>query len=476
MAAKLIAAINSTASFKGATFQLVNDLARQIRADRVAMGWVQGIGASGAIRAVAVSDTEMIDRRMAMIQKLEAAMDECIDQEQAVLYPPPPAQGDAEADVLLAQAITHAHRELAASDARLKVVSLPLRDGDRVVGAITIESTAEGPADIASIELVQSSLDLVTPVLVVRRSDDRNLASRAYTSAIKSGRWLVGPKHTAWKLAGVAAFLALLLTTIIRVEYRVQAPVELQPRLKYVVSVPFDGEIKSLPPGIEAGRTVKKGDVLVEMDSTEARLRLAQARSDIVQATKEADAYLESGKLAEAQQAEARAEQGRAKEALAQFDVGRARILSPIDGTIIAGDLSDRIGAAVKLGEVLFQVAPLNDMVVVARVSDRDIAMIRGAGGESPATTGDIATKSDPGMGYPFVVDRIVPLAQPKDGTNAFEVRGSLAVKDPEQLRRLERAVRPGMEGVAKLNAGRHSLMWIGSRRILDQLRLWLWW
>ena len=73
------------------------------------------------------------------IQKLEAAMDECIDQEQALLYPPPPPQGDAEADVLLAQAITHAHRELAASDARLKVVSLPLRDGDRVVGAISIE-------------------------------------------------------------------------------------------------------------------------------------------------------------------------------------------------------------------------------------------------------------------------------------------------------------------------------------------------
>ena len=83
-----------------------------------------------------------------------------------------PAEGE-KADVLLSQAITHAHRELAASDARLKVVSLPLRDGDKVVGAVTIESTAEGPADIASVELVQAALDLVTPVLVVRRSDDR---------------------------------------------------------------------------------------------------------------------------------------------------------------------------------------------------------------------------------------------------------------------------------------------------------------
>jgi hypothetical protein len=96
----------------------------------VALGWIHGIGSSGVARVVAISDTEMIDRRMAMVQKLAAAMDECLDQEQAVLYPPPPAEGE-KADVLLSQAITHAHRELAASDARLKVVSLPLRDGDK---------------------------------------------------------------------------------------------------------------------------------------------------------------------------------------------------------------------------------------------------------------------------------------------------------------------------------------------------------
>ena len=32
-------------------------------------------------------------------------------------------------------------------------------------------------------------------------------------------------------------------------------------------------------------------------------------------------------------------------------------------------------------------------------------------------------------------------------------------------------ALRPGMEGVAKLDTGKHSLLWIGTRRIRDQLR-----
>ena len=35
---------------------------------------------------------------------------------------------------------------------------------------------------------------------------------------------------------------------------------------------------------------------------------------------------------------------------------------------------------------------------------------------------------------------------------------------------------RPGMTGVAKLNAGEHSLLWIFTHRTVDFLRLNLWW
>jgi len=61
-----------------------------------------------------------------------------------------------------------------------------------------------------------------------------------------------------------------------------------------------------------------------------------------------------------------------------------------------------------------------------------------------------------------------VPLAQPKDGKNAFEVRARFT--GPAG------GLKPGMEGFAHFDTGKHSLMWIGTRRIRDQLRLWLWW
>jgi hypothetical protein len=469
LASRLIGSINTATNFKGAAMQLVNDLARQIRADRVALGWVQGIGASGAVRVVALSDTENVDRRMAMVQKLQAAMDECLDQEQPVLYPPPPAHGaeGSEADVLLSQAITHAHRELASADARLKVISLPLRVDDRVEGVLTIESAAEGPADIASVELIQASLDLIAPILLLRRSDDRPLYKRAYYSSLKAGAWAVGPKHTVWKLVGIALMAATAAATFIHVPYRVEAPMELEARLKHLLSVPFDGTIASVPQGIEPGRIVKAGDLLVELNTEELLLHLADLRGRLLQADTEADLYRKEERYTQAAQADARADQARAQIAAAELKIRQARITAPIDGTILLGDLKDKIGATVRLGDVLLQIAPLESMTVIARVSDSDIGLLRDSHSDQP-TEGELITKAFPNRGFPFTVERIVPLSQPKDGKNLFEVRGVMEASVPW--------LRPGMEGLAKFDTGRHSLMWIGTRRIRDQLRLWLWW
>lgn len=481
LAARLISSVNGAKTFKGACFQLVNDLQRQVRADRVSMGWITAIGGSGSVRAVAISDTEQIDRRVAVVQKLEAAMDECLDQEQAVLYPPPPPRPAAQGgpptapeaalntDPLLSQAITHAHRELAAKDARLKVVSVPMRDGDKVVGVITLESSAEAPADIGSIELVQAALDLVAPVMLIRESDGRPLYKRAYASAIRAGEWLVGPRHTAWKLAGLALFIAALVVTFYHTEYRVEATAEIQPRTRATISAPYDGVIAAVGEGIAPGKLVKAGDVLVTLDTTEILLRIYDASARMTQASKEADLALKAGnRQSEFQQAQARAAQAEANLKRAQRELEQATIRAPIDGTLIAGDLEDKLGAAVRLGDPLFQIAPLDDMLVIAKLSDRDIALVRDQFAEGGASAGLIATRAAPSVRHPFTIERIVPLAQAKDGKNTFEIRAKLDQPVP--------GLRPGMEGIAKFNVGRHSLWYIGTRRIRDQLRLWLWW
>jgi biotin carboxyl carrier protein len=473
LAAKLIAAINTVPGFKGCTLQFVNDLCRQLGVDRVALGWVHGsanasrqntipgAGRTG-VRAVALSDTENLDRRMAMVQKLEAAMEECLDQEQTVLYPPPPVQGDA----VLSQAITHCHRELAASDAKLKVASFPLRitdaRGERIIGVVLIETAAEGNLELSTIELVQATLDLVAPVLAVRYSDDRALPLRAWDSAVKAGAWLVGPKHTVWKLVGVLVMAATAAMFLVHTTYRVGAPMELIPRERRTISAPFDGTIATLAEGVEPGRRVEKGQPLLNLFTYEMELRELEAQNEWLQYDKAADDAMNRRDYAEAAQARARADQIAATRALLRSQIERSRITAPISGTIIAGDLKDKIGAAVKLGDRLFEIADLSDMVVTARVDDRDISLIK------IGQTGEVSPKADPDLKIPFVVESIVPLSQASDGQNTFEVRA--------RLERTPSWFRPGMEGQAKFNTEKRSLAWIASRRIVDTLKVWLWW
>lgn len=482
LAAKLLGAINSTTGFKGCTLQFVNDLCRKLAVDRVGLGWVHGAANAprqGAeptagrrgVRLIALSDTENLDRRMAMAQKLEAAMDECLDQEQTVLYPPPPVSGP-QADVVLSQAIVHAHRELAASDAKLKVASFPLRvvdaHGERIIGVVLVESGGEGNIELATVELIQATLDLVAPVLSVRHSDDRNLALRAVDSALKAGAWLVGPRHTVWKLVGVLVMVATILLFMVTLTYRVSAPMELLARERRTISAPFEGVIASLGKGIEPGRKIEKGQLMVELDTSEMMLNELQARAEIVNAEAEADEQRTKGDRAAAAQAEARADQAKAKADLLRHQIERSRILAPITGTIISGDLTDKVGASIKLGDKLFEVADLSDMIVVAKVDDRDISLIRDPNDPRGPMTGEVSPKADPALKLPFTVEAIVPLSQASEGQNAFEVRARLA-STPAWFR-------PGMEGQAKFNTEKHSLAWIASRRIVDQLKVWLWW
>lgn len=484
LAGRLLASLNSTTGFKGCSFQLVNDLSRQLAVDRVALAWVAGPGAHDTnpmarrfCKMVAISDTENVDRRMAMVQKLEAAMDECLDQQQTVMYPPPAATGTEDADAVLSRAITQAHRELASGDVRLKVASFPLRiadgtmgsggsGGERVVGVVSLEAAGDGALDLSTIELIQATLDLIAPVLLVRRSDDRNLALRAKDSALRSAAWLVGPTHTAWKLAGALVLVGSLVVTFVRMPYRVGAPMEIRPREMRTVSAPFEGVLWSIAAGIESGAKVEAGQTLAEFDTVKLRLEATEVSSEILRFEKEVDEAMKSQEVGKAQQAQAQADQARAKLERLQFEVSRATLKAPISGTIISNDIKDKIRAQVKIGDPLFQIADLNDLVAVVRVEDRDIAMV------AKGQLGEVSPKSAPDVSVPVEVEQIVPLAAAKDGVNAFEVRARLVPKDPAQIA----TFRPGVEGQARLDGPEMSLIGIASRRIVDQARLWLWW
>lgn len=477
LAATLIASVNAVPRFKGACMRFVNDLMRQLQADRVAVSWSSAPDApkdpgaaparDGDLKVVAISDTEHIDRRMAMVRRIETAMHECSDQAQPVRYPPA-EQAEGETDAVLDQAVTHAHKDLVAGDASLKVVSLPLRIGERVFGVVTIESGApEGTAaavamDPATIARLQAAMDLLTPVLRLRKRDDRGIVPRGVESFRTASAWVVGARHTVWKVAGIALIAGLVASAVVQVPYRIEAPLTLEPGVRRTVSIPFTGVVASVSPGIEAGVRVEEGQVLAVLDTSDLELSAAEARQQILEARAEAAELRRRGKLAESQQAAARGDQARARLDLMELRIAQASLRAPIAGLVISGQPKDLIGASVQQGDAIVEIAPADGMILKARVDDRDIGLV------AEGQAGELATMAYPGRRFAFTVDTVVPLAQSVEGENYFEVRGTLD--------RGAEWMRPGMEGLAKFETGDRSLLGIAARRIVDQARLWLWW
>ena len=98
---------------------------------------------------------------------------------------------------------------------------------------------------------------------------------------------------------------------------------------------------------------------------------------------------------------------------------------------------------------------------LILHVDERDIRFV------TRGQKGTVALTGLPWSPLPLVVNRITPVTVAEEGHNSFRVEARL-VEPADRLR-------PGMEGVAKLHAGRRLLLWTWTRASVDWLRLVAW-
>ena len=156
-----------------------------------------------------------------------------------------------------------------------------------------------------------------------------------------------------------------------------------------------------------------------------------------------------------------KAEEAQSQLALVRQQQSRTRLIAPIDGVVIKGDLNQALGAPVQRGEALLTLAPIEQYRLIIEVDERDIDAI------APGQQGRLVLSSQPTEALAITVERVTPVSSARDGHNVFEVEA--------RLRTTANGLRPGMLGVAKIDAGRRSRAWIWSHRIVDSLRL-AWW
>ena len=445
-AMETLSAINQQEKFTGAAMALCNEAAAQWQCERVSIGFLKG----RYVQLKAMSHTEDFSRKMKVVQDIESAMEECLDQDTEIMVP---ALKDS-------AYINRAANNLSKLYGVQSVLSVPLRHEGKVVAVMTLERPLEKIFTIGDVETVRLACELCTARLVNLYEHDRWIGAKLASGSRKFVSFFVGAKYTWTKVIALLCCAAILFLIFARGQFRAKAPFVLEAINQQVIPAPFDGYIENV--NVEIGDSVEAGKtVLATLETTDLKLKLAESEANKNSLEKQAQAYRAENKEAEALISDEKANEAQAQIDYLNYQINQSSLISPMSGIVVKGDLKRQIGAPVRVGDVMFEVCPLEALRAEVLVPEDQIFDIE------TGQDGELALVSYPGRKINFVVEKINPIAEVRSQRNIFKVRVQLLATYP--------GMRPGMEGVAKINVGRRRYAWIWSRKVVNWIRMKLW-
>jgi multidrug resistance efflux pump len=309
------------------------------------------------------------------------------------------------------------------------------------------------------VELCKTLGGLLGPILDLKRENERGLIRHAIGELHSGVQALFGPRHPGVKLIALVLAVIVGFFCVATGTFRVAAKTVVEGAVQRVAAAPFEGYI--LQSFVRAGDIVRAGQVLCRLDDRDLKLeqtRLLSEREQLVRKQRQALAAAERSNMTIIA---AQIDQVDAMLTLVGDKLARATLVAPFDGVVVSGDLHDLLGTPVELGKVLFQIAPLDAYRVILQVEERDIAYVQ------VGQPGVLTLSGAPNQYMDFSVQQITPVSTAQEGRNYFRVEARL----PDA----SEGVRPGMEGVGKIDAGERTLIWIWTHNLVNWVRLTIW-
>ena len=434
--------------FQEAATSVATELATMLDCERVSIGFLKG----RHVKVRALSNSATFQKRAGLITGIQAAMEEAVDQQATVIFP------DSESDN---GRVNRANDALAKASNNHATASIPLTEGKRVIGAITLEKTTDfGPKDI---EVAEYAAVLLGPVLDVKRREDRWLPAKIWDATKTLFKRLFGARHWGLKLSTLALIAFGAFCYYATGDYRVSAQTVLEGRIQRSVTVPLAGFLADAP--VRAGDIVTQGDIIARIDDRDLRLERLKWASQRAQQQREYSQAIAGRQRTEARILESQIEQADAQIELLDTQLGRMQIQAPFSGIIVSGDLSQALGAPLERGDVIFEIAPLSDYRVMLRVDERDIREV------TAGQQGNLVLSAFPDVEIVVSIVRITPISSAAEGENFFVVEAAIDGDVAAELR-------PGMEGVAKIKVGEARLVdiWTKRTRLWLRMTFWKWW
>jgi multidrug resistance efflux pump len=442
----LVAASLEHEHFRVAATEVTNELAERFSCKRVSLGFLR----YNRVRVEALSHSTRIDQQSNMVRAIRNAMSESLDQGTTVVYPV-----EFDATVMT----TRFHAQLAQTQQGVAICTLPLIKNGKALGALLLERVADKPFSAETVEQCEQIGLLLGPVLETRRRDERPLPSKVLESLQSGCAKLFGSHHLPLKVGVVLSAVLLVWLSLTSATFRISSDSVLEAKICRSVVAPQQGFISAAH--ARAGDLVREGDLIATLDDQELRLEQRKWQSQRAQLLKEYRKALAGFDRAEVAILHAKRAQAEAQLRLVEQQLARVTLVAPFSGLIVKGDLSQALGSPVTRGEVLYEVAPTDEYRVVLKVDDRDIGLV------SPEQRGQLKLSGIPDKSINITIDRLTPVSTTEEGRNYFRVE---AVMDSHSD-----LMRPGMQGIAKIEIGREKLLWIWTRRLVHWLRLFVW-
>lgn len=444
----LAAEVMQQQSFASACLALVNGIATEWQLAQASLGWID----RQQIRLVAVSNLDRFERNSRRTQLTESAMMSAVAHGHALWWP------DSESQLVGAQAQAEFAREFGIE----QFLALPIYDVQGITHAVLLLSFTSPTDPTPNLNPLQLALELIQPRLSDLRVQSLDSWHRARH---RLGRWsepVFGPEHTLLKLTAAAFALFLIYCIFGTWSYRIDASAQLNTESTRLISAQFDGRIDQVH--ATAGDLVKAGDLLVTLDTRELEQQRSELTAEISKAETEVNKNRADGLLAETEIAQARLDQSLAKAQRINNYLEQAVGRAPFEGVVVEGERKDLMGAPVKKGDRIFRLAKIEGLYISLMVAEKEMRHL------VPNASGEVSLLSQPQHSIPIRISSVIPVAQVKGQEgNQFMIRAELQ-EAPQAW------WRPGMTGLARIDAGEKNILWIMTHRIVDKLRLLFWW
>jgi multidrug efflux pump subunit AcrA (membrane-fusion protein) len=256
-----------------------------------------------------------------------------------------------------------------------------------------------------------------------------------------------------WSALSVLAAAALAVP----VPHRVECDCAIEPVVRQFIAAPFGAPLEASL--VRPGDEIAEGQLLARLDGREVRWELAGVEADFQRAARERDGHMAQHDSGAARLSELQMERLQLQTKLLEHRAEQLEIRSPLAGLVISGDLDQAIGAPLEIGQVLFELAPLERVVVELKIPEQDVPYAQVG---QPVRFWLESQPDEPRDGR---IARITPRAEIVDGMSVFVAE--------VPFENHAAWLRPGMQGTARIDVGECRLGWRLFHRAWETARVW---